>query len=70
MTTPPPHSELITVHKVTIGLAIAGGLVFGAYSLWDWSSSGSPRSLVAALLSVAVSVALIFYLRAFARRTR
>ena len=60
--------QLITMHKVLIRTAIAGGILFCAWSAYSWSLSGDASALVTTALSAAITVGMTLYLRAFVRK--
>jgi hypothetical protein len=62
--------QLITMHKVLIRTAIAGGVLFCAWSIYTWSVSGATRSLVMAGVSGVITAAMTVYLRHFVRKNQ
>ena len=63
--------QLVALHKVLIGFAIALGAVLMLVSVVLFRRSGDPAQLVPGAVGLAASVALAFYLRWFvAKRAR
>ena len=62
--------QLLTMHKFLIGTAMAGGLLFTAWSLNQWSQSAEMASLLVGVTSAAATVGLGVYLGAFIRKHR
>jgi hypothetical protein len=54
-------------HKLLIASAIAFALFYAVFELRHWSRSGEPMPLLLSALALAVGVALLVYLRRFAR---
>ena len=55
--------KLITAHRILIVAGIIFFAFYAARRAWDWSHSSSIESLLHALVSIAVAVGLVFYLR-------
>ncbi|MDP6942982.1 MAG: hypothetical protein QF464_02435 [Myxococcota bacterium] len=60
--------QLVTMHKALIRTAIAGGVLFCAWSAYSWSLSGEASALVMAALSATITGGMALYLRAFVRK--
>ena len=61
---------ITTAHKILISSAIAFFAFFAILEISKYFSQGSLALLLMGALSAIVTVLLIFYLRAFIRRTR
>jgi hypothetical protein len=61
---------ITTAHKILIGSAIAFFAFFAVLEIAKYFSHGDPGLLLMGVVSGAVTVILVFYLRAFIRRTR
>ena len=62
--------SLKAFHVVFISFSILLALGFGGWLVAQYRQSGEPLWLVAGILSFAVAVSLVFYERAFLKKTR
>jgi hypothetical protein len=60
--------QLLTVHKVLIGSAIATGVIFSVSSFVAFLRGGGGTHVVMGTLALGATVSLAFYLRHFLRR--